>query len=585
MKVFLSYSSRDRDFARRLAGDLGRAGMDVWFDEHTLRVGEDLVTIETAIRGSECLVVVLSVAAAESGWVDYEIELASSLNVRVMPVLLEDIHGRQNARFSGLAYADYRRRQDYRRSTHRLIAEIEGCPDRGRFLTAKEAVAIAKAGRNPTGELFGISQQGVATLYGLANFRDWEFADATTGTSRFWITEFYDSRESFIQAYAVMDGVVHELPCLYLYGTDGGPIPDSVITYSCTLNHLPGISEEHAQKIVNEHSDKLTTIARRYSRFRPIPLYQDFVDSTVAVSAAVESIFGSAGPVGPDEDLFVLVRLECDKRYRELPTWSVAFFDPTLAESVIAVGVDAVTGVIRHPRMRTELLNANFLSTHIDENSGNFILSAANQLRAIDNHIWDIPVDGEPMPTELTASEAISMAEELLRSAAEPQQWQLGFLSNTGVVRTALSPVIPSPEVGLMKRSGRAGQWVIEAFGLNPSPVTNNGHQGYAYAFKQIVCTRTNGAIDTGASSTVVLTSPLARSPLPVPLLESYESARMFAAKVAAVDFTVMSVALIRRPPAAEWHFRFYGPEDVIASVTISGDGRRLITSAPPSQV
>ncbi|MET8088204.1 hypothetical protein [Micromonospora sp. NPDC005237] len=43
------------------------------------------------------------------------------------------------------------------------------------------------------------------------------------------------------------------------------------------------------------------------------------------------------------------------------------------------------------------------------------------------------------------------------------------------------------------------------------------------------------------------------------------------------LDFIAMSVAPDRRPPEADWQFRFYGVEDVVARVTVSGDGHRLI--------
>lgn len=454
-----------------LASDLDRAGMTVWLDERELRAGDDLAVIESAIRGSDCLVVVLSAAALQSPWVEHEISMAGSLGIRVLPALLEDVPGSQYARFGGLAHADFRRRQDYRRSTHRLIAAIEGAASEGRFLRAKEAAALVRAERSPLGDLFGLSQQGVATLYSLAKFSDWEFSDAADGTSRLWITEFYDPASGRIQPYAVMDGEVRVLDDLYVLGTDPSPLPGSATVFSCSLNHLHStVSAEDARALAEEH--EFVQVSRRYCRFLPVLLAREFVDSTVAVSAATESAFGGLGlPAGPGEDLIVLTRLECDKRYRELPTWIVSFFDPALADSIVTVGVDATTGRVRHPRMRSEILNANFFPVvSSTDGAGGMTFDMGAQLRAIENHIWDIPEAGPAASAELTAREAVGMAEEWLGSWAESQQWQLAFLSNTGVVRTVLSSATQDPEIGLMKPGG-GGQWVMESLPQDPGRV------------------------------------------------------------------------------------------------------------------
>jgi hypothetical protein len=42
-KVFISYSRKDIDFARKLASDLEKAGYDVWWDITDLRGGDDWV--------------------------------------------------------------------------------------------------------------------------------------------------------------------------------------------------------------------------------------------------------------------------------------------------------------------------------------------------------------------------------------------------------------------------------------------------------------------------------------------------------------------------------------------------------------
>ena len=41
--IFLSHSHADKDFARRLAMDLKRAGVRIWLDEAELKIGDSLI--------------------------------------------------------------------------------------------------------------------------------------------------------------------------------------------------------------------------------------------------------------------------------------------------------------------------------------------------------------------------------------------------------------------------------------------------------------------------------------------------------------------------------------------------------------
>ena len=576
--VFLSYRSTDRDFARRLAGDLDRASIRTWLDEHDLRVGDDLGAIASAIRASDCLVVILTQAVADSPWVRDEVALARSLGIKVLPLPLEEVRGLWIDGLSSVAYADFRQPKNYRRAVQKLIAGIDPTVIPGTFVSAKQAVADIRARRHPVGDLFGVSQQGVALLYSVANLRDWEFADALDGTSRLWIAEFFDRSTGRIQPYAMMDGQLHDLPEHYLLGTDPVPLPNSRIVLSCALNPRPGLSGEQARALIAEHPDEFTPVSRRYSRFRPVPLTREFVDSTRAVAAATESFYASGGTRGRSDDIFALAKLECDKRNRGLPTWIVAFFDPTLAESVMAVGVDAETGAVRTPQMRAEALNAAFVPVDIDKGTGNYVVSIANQVRAMDNRVWDIPEDGLYGGPGLTAGQALSMVIEKLKGAGEDENWQIGFISNTGATRTALSVQNETPEAGLMRPDGRAGQWVFELFGLSATPVSDGTREGWAYPFQQLLCT-TDGVVNVSHVDRMILTSPLARSPLPLNLMNAYEGARAFAVKVAGQNFMLMSAGLSRAAPEAQWHFRFYDRGDIIAKVVISADGHRLITS------
>ena len=88
-KLFISYSRKDMDFARKLAGDLEKAGYDVWWDITDLRGGDDWVrTIPEAISSSQFVLVVLTPNSLESEWVRKEYTQALSLRKKIIPIML-----------------------------------------------------------------------------------------------------------------------------------------------------------------------------------------------------------------------------------------------------------------------------------------------------------------------------------------------------------------------------------------------------------------------------------------------------------------------------------------------------------------
>jgi len=89
-KIFISYSRKDVDFVRKLAGDLEKAGYDVWWDLTDLRGGDDWVkTIPAAIASSQHVIVVLTPDSVESEWVRKEYTQALSLRKKIIPILLK----------------------------------------------------------------------------------------------------------------------------------------------------------------------------------------------------------------------------------------------------------------------------------------------------------------------------------------------------------------------------------------------------------------------------------------------------------------------------------------------------------------
>ncbi|NGY65327.1 toll/interleukin-1 receptor domain-containing protein [Lentzea sp. NEAU-D13] len=149
MAVFVSSSSKDRAFVRRSTAELERHSIEVWVDERELRAGESLTSISNAIAEAEFLVVVVSKAAANSFWVQQEIDLADDADVPVLPLLVEDVPPARAPTLGETAHVDFRRPAEYRRAAHRLVYRSQGMAAGGRFLHAKEAVLLVRRERAP----------------------------------------------------------------------------------------------------------------------------------------------------------------------------------------------------------------------------------------------------------------------------------------------------------------------------------------------------------------------------------------------------------------------------------------------------
>jgi hypothetical protein len=74
---FISYSSKDQDFAERLHADLQAKGVRVWFAPHDMRIGARIrATIDESINAYDKLLLVLSETSMNSQWVEQEVETA-----------------------------------------------------------------------------------------------------------------------------------------------------------------------------------------------------------------------------------------------------------------------------------------------------------------------------------------------------------------------------------------------------------------------------------------------------------------------------------------------------------------------------
>ena len=92
---FVSYSSKDKKFAERLAMDLSTNNVSLFFDRWEIKVGDSIVEkINAALGNMSNLIIVLSQESVRSNWVKKELSSAimkklSNESVRILPVLIE----------------------------------------------------------------------------------------------------------------------------------------------------------------------------------------------------------------------------------------------------------------------------------------------------------------------------------------------------------------------------------------------------------------------------------------------------------------------------------------------------------------
>ena len=125
-QIFISYSRKDMKFARRLAGDLEKAGFDVWWDISDLKGGDDWVRfIPAAIEASQYVLVLLSPDSIQSEWVEKEYSYALRVRKKIIPAMIKQCA----VPFSlhTINYVDFVN-VDYATGVNKLLDAVGGTP-------------------------------------------------------------------------------------------------------------------------------------------------------------------------------------------------------------------------------------------------------------------------------------------------------------------------------------------------------------------------------------------------------------------------------------------------------------------------
>jgi len=104
--IFVSYSSRDRDFAMRLTKELQNLGASIWIDQLGIGLGENWDnSIEDALEVANTLLLLISKTSAVSQNVQDEVSIAKGNDKKIVPILIEQC--KLPMRWQRMQYADY----------------------------------------------------------------------------------------------------------------------------------------------------------------------------------------------------------------------------------------------------------------------------------------------------------------------------------------------------------------------------------------------------------------------------------------------------------------------------------------------
>jgi uncharacterized protein YjbI with pentapeptide repeats len=136
---FISYSSKEEEFARRLYADLQSEGVRCWFAPEDLMIGEKFrVRIDESIRMYDKLLLVLSENSVASQWVEKEVETAFEKEGEqgktvLFPVQLDDAVTEiktgwaadvRRSRHIG-DFRDWKNHDSYRKAFERLMRDLK----------------------------------------------------------------------------------------------------------------------------------------------------------------------------------------------------------------------------------------------------------------------------------------------------------------------------------------------------------------------------------------------------------------------------------------------------------------------------
>ena len=136
---FISYSSKDQEFADMLYNDLQVNGVRCWFAPKDIRIGDKFrFIIDEAIHETEILLIVLSKNSIQSNWVEKEVETAfekesAKMAPVLFPIRLDDAVLKTNQPWASDIrrirhigdFTKWENSEDYKKAFHQLLIALK----------------------------------------------------------------------------------------------------------------------------------------------------------------------------------------------------------------------------------------------------------------------------------------------------------------------------------------------------------------------------------------------------------------------------------------------------------------------------
>jgi hypothetical protein len=136
---FISYSSKNEDFARCLHADLQAAGVRCWFAPHDMRIGDKIrYHIDESIRIYDKLLLVLTEHSVASQWVEHEVETALGKELEgkpnvLFPIRLDDAVMQSQTGWASHVrltrhigdFTNWKNHDDYKQAFERLLRDLK----------------------------------------------------------------------------------------------------------------------------------------------------------------------------------------------------------------------------------------------------------------------------------------------------------------------------------------------------------------------------------------------------------------------------------------------------------------------------
>jgi CRP-like cAMP-binding protein len=123
-KVFLSYSSEDREFAVQLANDLSDQGYHVWVDHVEIPPGSDWdAEVEKGLRACTLMLLIVTPNSLDSKNVADECHFYLEENKPIVPIILKSAD--LSFRLRRKQHIDFSNRDEYSVSLSRLVAALQ----------------------------------------------------------------------------------------------------------------------------------------------------------------------------------------------------------------------------------------------------------------------------------------------------------------------------------------------------------------------------------------------------------------------------------------------------------------------------